>query len=160
SVLAGLRTAGNQHGGHMAARQLPERPNLEQLKRQAKDLLHAARAKQPDALARFRILPAFADTPDADLARSTLALHDAESVIVREHGFDSWADLRERVEELSLEFGSALERFLEAATDGRRDRAERLLAQHPGIARASAHAALLLGDAAFVEQHLAGHPAR
>src|SRR5262249_6931086 len=45
------------------------------------------------------------------------------------------------------------------ATDGRRDRAERLLARHPGIARASVHAALLLGDAAHVENELAARPA-
>jgi ankyrin repeat protein len=141
----------------MAARQLPERPNLEQLKRQAKDLLHDARAKQSAAIERFRILPSFADKTDADLAVAT-ALHDAQSVIAREHGFESWSALRERVEELTLEFGGALDRFLEAATDGRPGRAERLLAQHPGIARASFHAALLLGDAAFVEQQLAARP--
>src|SRR5690348_12654318 len=121
----------------MAARQLPDRPNLEQLKRQAKDLPHAARAKESAALARFRILPAFADKRDADPALTTLALHDAQSVIAREHGFDSWTALRERVEELTLDFAGALDRFVEAATDGRPDRAERLLAQHPAIARAS-----------------------
>ena len=44
----------------MAAKQLPERPNLEQLKRQAKELLHAARANGPGALAAFPALPAFA----------------------------------------------------------------------------------------------------
>jgi ankyrin repeat protein len=142
----------------MAARQLPERPNLEQLKRQAKDLLHAARTREPAALARFRILPAFADKAEADPAFARLALHDAQSVLAREHGFDSWGTLRDRVEEVSLEFGGALERFLEAATDSRSDRAERLLAQHPGIARASFHAALLLGDAALIEQQLAARP--
>ncbi|HEX4566046.1 MAG TPA: hypothetical protein VH138_05410, partial [Vicinamibacterales bacterium] len=82
----------------MTATQLPERPNLDQLKRQAKDLLHSAQAGTPSALARFRVLPAFATATDADLARATLALHDAQSVIAREHGFDSWNDLRERVE--------------------------------------------------------------
>jgi ankyrin repeat protein len=143
----------------MAARQLPERPNLDQLKRQAKDLLRDARAKRGDALARFRILPAFADNTDADLARATLALHDTQSVIAREYGWDSWSALREHVEELTFEFDGALTQFLEAATDGRPDRAERLLTRHPRIARASFHAALLLGDSALVEQQLAAHPA-
>jgi ankyrin repeat protein len=142
----------------MTATQLPERPNLEQLKRQAKDLLRSARANQPAALARFRILPSLAGVSDADLARRTLALHDAQSVIAREHGFDSWNVLRERVEELTLEFGAALDQFIEAATDGRADRAERVLARHPGIARANLYTALLLGDAATVETNLAGHP--
>lgn len=144
----------------MTARQLPGRPNLDQLKQQAKDLLRAARAHEAVALTRFRRLPAFADYSDADLARAPLALHDAQSVIAREHGFDSWNVLRERVEELALEFGAAVDLFVEAATDGRTDRAEYLLALHPGIARASFHAALIAGDAETVERHLAEAPAR
>lgn len=142
----------------MTATQLPERPNLEQLKRQAKDLLHAAQAGDASARARFRVLPAFATATDADLARAALALHDAQSVIAREHGFDSWNALRERVEELTLEFTAAVDEFIQAATDGRADRAERLLALHPRIARANLHTALLLGDADAVRQQLADRP--
>jgi ankyrin repeat protein len=144
----------------MTARQLPERPNLDQLKRQAKDLLRAARAHDADALARFRSLPAFAHHSDADLQRVSLGLHDAQSVIAREYGLDSWNALREHVEELMLEFGAAADSFIEAATDGRADRAERLLALHPGIARANFHAALVVGDAETVERRLAEDPRR
>ena len=142
----------------MTATRLPERPNLEQLKRQAKDLLRSARANDPGALARFRILPAFTRASDADLARRPLALHDAQSVVAREYGFESWNSLRERVEELTLEFGAAVEMFVQAATDGRGDRAERLLALHPAIARANFTTELLLGDAAAVAARLDGHP--
>ncbi|MCE9579298.1 MAG: ankyrin repeat domain-containing protein [Deltaproteobacteria bacterium] len=142
----------------MTVKQLPERPDLEQLKRQAKDLLHAARAHEPAALARFRLLPAYARKADAELAGIRLALHDAQSVIAREHGSDSWNDLRERVEELAFEFGAAVDQFVLAATSGRPDRAERLLALHPGIARASLHTALVLGDAAAVASRLASSP--
>ena len=142
----------------MTARQLPDRPNFDHLKRQAKDLLRAASAADADALARFRILPAFAHHSDADLSRASLALHDAQSVIAREYGLDSWNALRERVEELTLEFGAAVNSFIEAATDGRTDRAERLLALHPGIARANFHAALIVGDAQTVERRLAEDP--
>src|SRR5262252_3852966 len=140
------------------ARQLPEHPNLEQLKRQAKDLLRSARANDSAALRRFRILPAFAHVSDPDLARRALALHDAQSVIAREYGFDSFKALRERVEELTLEFDAARDQFIEAATDGRADRAERLLALYPAIARANFHIALLVGDAATVETRLADRP--
>ena len=142
----------------MTATQLPERPNLEQLKRQAKELLRSARANDSAALRRFRILPAFARSSESDLARRGLALHDAQSVIAREHGFDSWNALRERVEELTLEFDGAVEQFISAATDGRTDRAERLLALHPAIAGANFHTALLLGDVAGVDARLAGRP--
>jgi ankyrin repeat protein len=143
----------------MTARQLPERPNLDQLKRQAKDLLHSARARDHAALARFRILPSFARRPDGDLERAPVALHDAQSVVAREYGFDSWNALRERVEELTFEFGTAVEQFVEAATGRRRDRAERLLKLHPGIAGASFHTALIVGDAAAVEARLTADPA-
>jgi ankyrin repeat protein len=157
-VLLGLRTTGISMEVSMTATQLPERPNLEQLKRQAKDLLRSARANDAASLRRFRILPAFAHASDVDLARASLALHDAQSVIAREHGFDSWNALRERVEELTLEFGAAVDQFIEAATDGRADRAERLLALHRAIARANFHTALLLGDASAVEIRLADRP--
>jgi ankyrin repeat protein len=141
------------------ATQLPDRPNLAQLKRQAKDLLRAARARESSALARFRILPPYARASDADLARAPLALHDAQSVVAREHGFDSWNALREHIEEATLAFDAALEHFVQAATDGRPDRAERLLALHPGIARANLQTALLLGDAEAVERRIADRPA-
>lgn len=80
----------------MATRPLPEHPDLDQLKRQAKDLLHSARANDAAALVRFRALPAFSRATDEGLARASLALHDAQSVIAREHGFPSWNRLRAR----------------------------------------------------------------
>jgi ankyrin repeat protein len=142
----------------MTAKQLPPRPNLDQLKRQAKDLLQSARRHEPGARARFRALPALATAPEETLERATLALHDAQSVIAREHGFDSWKALRERVEELTLGFEAAVAQFLEAATDGRGDRAERILALHPGIARATLHTGLVLGDADGVSARLEQDP--
>src|SRR4029079_172837 len=124
-------------------------------KRQAKDLLRNARAGDSAALARFRILPAFTHATDAALARAAVALHDAQSVIAREHGFDSWNALRERVEDLTLEFGAAVDQFVEAATSGRADRAERLLEMQHAVARAIFHTELLLGDVAGVAARLA-----
>lgn len=132
------------------ALQLPVHPNLEQLKRQAKELLAALRAGDAGARARLALLPA---PPSGEPA-----LHDAQSVLAREYGFVSWNALRQKVEQQAAD-ADALADFLEAATDGRGDRAERLLQQHPGIARASLHAALLLGDCAMVEAHLAANPA-
>ena len=41
----------------MTPSQLPDRPNLEQLKKQAKSLLHAAQAQDAAALQRFAALP-------------------------------------------------------------------------------------------------------
>lgn len=142
-----------------APRPLPDSPDLDQLRRQAKDLLRAARAADPTALTRFRLLPSFARSSDNDLVRASLALHDAQSVIAREHGFPSWNEMRDRLEELTLGFNDAVREFIEAATDGRSARAERLLALHPRIAKAGVYAALVLGDAAAVESHLSRRPA-
>jgi len=115
----------------MAAKQLPPRPNLDQLKRQAKELLQAGKA---------------------------VALHEAQTVIAREYGFASWNKLRDHVEAVTLEFDAAVDAFLEAATDERRDRAERILALHPKIATANLHTALVLGDADAVQTRLERDP--
>ena len=115
----------------MAAKQLPPRPNLDQLKRQAKELLQAGKA---------------------------VALHDAQTMLAREYGFASWNKLRDHVEAVTLEFDAAVDAFLEAATDERRDRAERILALHPGIAKANLYTALVLGDAQAVNARLERDP--
>ena len=126
----------------MPNRTLPQHPDLDQLKRQAKELLRSARTGDAAELGRFRILPGFVRSSEEDLRRTTLLLHDAQSVIAREHGFASWNLLSEQVTALTLGFDDALREFVEAATDGRVDRAGRLLKLHPRIARASFHAAL------------------
>ncbi len=134
--------------------QLPERANLEQLRKQAKSLLHAARAQDPAALERFRSIPALAGSSIAQ----RLALHDAQSVIAREYGFKSWNDLREHVEERSLSFDAAVDEFVRCATGDAPARAQRLLERHPGIARANLFTELVLGDADAVESRLKAHP--
>src|SRR5262245_55537766 len=121
----------------MTSQPLPERANLEQLRKQAKSLLHAARAKEPAALQRFQILPQHARKSAVELRELALALHDAQSVIAREYGFKSWNELREHVEERSLSFSAAVDEFIQCATGGVSGRAFRLLALHPGIAQAN-----------------------
>lgn len=143
----------------MTTPQLPERPNIEQLKHQAKELLRSARAGDAGALARFRTLPTLAQSFDDDKLAAAVALHDAQSVIARELGFESWKELHERVEELTLDFDAAVEQFVGAATEIRPERAERLLRLHPKIAQANFHAALLLGDAERVDSYLSRQPA-
>src|SRR6516165_8440962 len=107
----------------MTSKQLPERPDLDQLKKQAKNLLHAAQAGDQDALARFLLLPAFAGRSTDQIAAADVALHDAQSVIAREHGFPSWNQLREHVEERTLTFAAAADEFVRCATGDAPDRA-------------------------------------
>jgi ankyrin repeat protein len=73
-------------------RELPSRPNLEQLKNQAKDLLNAHKANDPDAIERVReSYPAWSG--------AKLRLSEAQLVIAREYGFDSWPKLKHHVEQ-------------------------------------------------------------
>src|SRR5262245_7478903 len=130
---------------------LPERANLEQLKKQAKSLLHAARAKEPAGLKRFAILPTLSRKSVAELGAMNLALHDAQAVIAREYGFKSWNEMREHVEERSLSFAAAVDEFVRCATGNAPGRALRLLALHPGIAHADLYTELVLGDAESVD---------
>lgn len=65
---------------------LPHRPSLEQLRKQAKDLLRDARAGDASALAR---IPATAHTEDA----GHICLAQAQLAIAREYGFASWPKL-------------------------------------------------------------------
>ena len=114
----------------MADKQLPPRPNLDQLKRQAKELQDSAQ----------------------------IPLYEAQTRLAREYGFASWNKLREEVEARTLEFDAAVTEFLEAATDGRVTRAERILALHPKIRSANFHTALVLGDAGAVDARLTKDP--
>lgn len=72
-------------------RVLPARPDLNQLKHQAKELLGAFRAGEPAALAEVR-----AHFRGAQPLR--FALHEAQLVLARAYGFDSWPQLKAAVE--------------------------------------------------------------
>jgi hypothetical protein len=65
---------------------LPEHADIDQLRRQARELLRAAVAGEPEAVARLR---AVSERP---------ALAAAQLAIAREHGFPSWPALRSEVE--------------------------------------------------------------
>ena len=78
---------------------LPERPNLDHLRKQAKDLLRQYRASDPAALASFRQhLPAAKDRSNAELSTMQLKLRDAQSCIARQYGFPSWHELTHYVQ--------------------------------------------------------------
>lgn len=125
---------------------LPERPDLEQLKKQAKDLLNDVRANRPEAVARV---------PQNE--RPDFALADAQHILAREYGFASWAKLKERVE-LS---GPALaaHTLLRAALHGQAEQAAALLREYPRLSRADLQLAAALGDATGVRDWLAHDPA-
>ena len=85
---------------------LPDRPNFDHLKKQAKDLLRAYRRGDLDAIARFgRALPSARTLSRADIIARSFRLHDAQSCIAREYGFASWDELTIHVEAQSIARG-------------------------------------------------------
>lgn len=71
----------------MANRHFPVRPNLEQLKHQAKDLLRAVRSGDADALADFREHGGKSFEPES------VQLADAQFVLARSYGLPDWPRL-------------------------------------------------------------------
>ena len=65
---------------------LPSRPDLDQLRRQARELLRAAAAGEPAAITRIHVV-----SPQLTLSAAQLAL-------AREYGFRSWSALRAEAE--------------------------------------------------------------
>jgi ATP-dependent Clp protease adapter protein ClpS/tetratricopeptide (TPR) repeat protein len=82
------------------ASRLPDKPDLEQERKRAKDLLKALRHNDRDAIARFRSHhPRFGEL--AALRAADVKLSDAQWVIAREYGFPSWPSLKETIERIS-----------------------------------------------------------
>jgi catechol 2,3-dioxygenase-like lactoylglutathione lyase family enzyme len=87
----------------MAAKTLPERPDLTWLKKTAKEQLARLRRKDPDA-----------------------KLHQAQLKIARDYGFPSWRALKSHVDALSLDG-----QIITATVEGKTADLARLLAEHP-----------------------------
>jgi hypothetical protein len=81
----------------MPSRELPARPNLDQYKKQAKELLKGIRSGEPHALDRLhRVHPRLNGPGRVDTTHAVLA--DAQLVIAREHGIDSWTKFADRID--------------------------------------------------------------
>lgn len=112
----------------MPARELPAHPDLEQYKKQAKELLQASKAGAPEALARMRKHPP---------RRARLTLADAQFVIAREYGFESWPRFAQRIR--TLAGGDSPRAVWKSAEDavvaGDVEALERLLREHEQMFR-------------------------
>lgn len=99
----------------MPVRGLPVRPNLEQLRHQAKDLLAAARAGDASALDDVR-----AFHPSGEVS-TTLQLHEAQLVLARSYQCASWPRLVQACE------------LADAIWQDDLDTVVRLVTQHPSL---------------------------
>jgi ankyrin repeat protein len=105
------------------SRQLPAKPNLEHLKRQAKELLRSFDQGEPGAVERFHSLASLPASPK---------LADAQHVIARDYGFATWPKLKEHVEAVTraLEPVEMLTAAVRASDAGKVARA---FAEHPEL---------------------------
>jgi ankyrin repeat protein len=105
-------------------RTLPARPNLDQQKKLAKELLRAFRAGDPDAAARMR-----AELPD----KAELSLTDAQYVLAREYGFANWRELSETIEQRTLAERPPIEQFKRAVQVGDAAALRAVLERHADV---------------------------
>lgn len=137
--------------------ELPARPSLASLRKQAKSLLKSFREKEPESLAAIR-----QHHPKPD---QFVTLRDAQLVVARQYGHAGWAELRRAVAAALDDASSAAvlaSRFADLAClcysneehVDRRRRAADLLAESPGLTAASVYAAAAAFDVAALGAHL------
>jgi uncharacterized protein (TIGR03067 family) len=155
------------------ANSLPARPNLDHLRSQAKALLADLKAGRAAALGQFTThLPAARGMTPAKVKAGGFTLADAQSVVARRSGFDSWPILArhgERLRALEGEWhfvglqvdGNDVPASLTGQSrlmmDGARFRMESPEANYDGTFTIDAESEPMRIDIAFVEGPEAGH---
>jgi ankyrin repeat protein len=115
----------------LPTRRLSDHPDLDQIKRQAKELLAAFRAGEPAADTEVRT---HFRNPDPH----TFALHDAQLALARAYGFDSWPKLKARID------GVTVDRLANSIRSGDLNATRSMLATRPELAvMSSAHLTFL-----------------
>ena len=150
----------------MDAKELPARPNLEQYKKLAKDLVKAFRSADSTAMRRIKdhfqlerpptweelhaATPRRSGKPSDSAIRSPkFVLADAQFLIARWYGFESWPAFRKHVEAFARKSSpvSTFESAVEAVITGDAATLDRLLHENPELVRARStrvHQSMLL----------------
>lgn len=109
-----------ESGSPKPTRRLPQHPSLEQLKKQARELLERFRAGDAAAIAEV-------DRFERKTDGTTFALHDAQRVLARVYGFQSWTKLKAFVD------GVTVARLAVAVNAGDLAQVRRMLAARPEL---------------------------
>jgi len=121
----------------MDAKKLPARPSIEQFRKDAQALFKAR--KSPESVRRVkRFHPRFTKLTEAKIAAAKFSLADAQSVIAREHAFQTWPKFVNHIQRLSRR-DSRVSRFESAADaifSGNLATLKRLLGRNPELVRA------------------------
>jgi len=110
---------------HPPTRRMRENPDLDQLKRQAKELHEAYLAQQREAVA--EVTAYHRDAAPGKIKADAFALHDAQFVLARSYGFESWPKLKAAVD------GVTAKRLHEAVEFGNLSTVRALLERRPEI---------------------------
>ena len=103
-----------------STRRMPEQPSLEQLRKQAKDLLRNYRSGVSSAIAE---VSQFERNPQS----TNFGLSDAQRVIARAYGFASWPKLKAFVD------GATIARFMNAVKASDLEQVRSMLASRPEL---------------------------
>jgi len=125
---------------------LPAKPSIDHLRRQARDLLRAAQAGDTAATGRIRAVS------------GALTLATAQLAVAREYGFASWTKLKDEVTARTASLAQQAEAFCEASIRDWTGRAARMLEATPEIAGYSFATAVILGDAGRVRTEIGRDP--
>ena len=106
---------------------LPSHPSLEMQQKRAKRLLRDAKSGRAETWQRIAALHPRPPAPDA------VALADAQLVVARGYGFESWAALRRKIEALTK---TPVEQFHSAVRAGDAEAVAALLAAHGDVSAA------------------------
>lgn len=152
---------------------LPEQPNLEQLRNQAKSLRRAVLAGDQAALA--EVAARHPDAAGAVAGTSGFPLQAAQLVVARRHGFASWTRVKRHVEIVArysrfpdrVSTNATADTFLRLAclTYGNddqpawREEAFRIIDVDPGLAEGNVHVAAATADAGELRRILGADPA-
>ena len=136
------------------------RDGFSSLRKQAKQWLRSIRQGDAEALARLgRHFPHYSHPP---------VLREVQQALAREHGFGSWAQLKEHYVDFAARSDGVglVDVFLEHACIftpkpdfvTKRRRAERIRARHPSIATSTLHTAIVSGEVDHVRALLDADP--
>src|SRR5262245_16380007 len=119
---------------------LPAQPSLEQLRKQAKDLIRAYRSGNVAAFSRLRTHKSVISEP---MGHHPATLADAQLCLAREHGFESWPKLKRHILLIQRPadfheptWGASTWEFFTAVYEGDKGRVRQMLRDEPWLARA------------------------
>jgi ankyrin repeat protein len=128
----------------MYAKELPARPSLEQYKKQAKELVKGfktfptSKSAVPEAIQQIKKHhPRLGKLSEAEIRNAKFTLADAQLVIAREHGFESWPKFAKHIEARTRANSSVsqFELAADAVVNGDVAALQRLLRENPELIR-------------------------